>query len=33
MANELAAVFERYGEWYIGYCPQDDRRLQIRNSG
>ena len=22
MANEFTAVFERDGEWYIGYCPE-----------
>ena len=22
MRNEFTAVFERDGEWYIGYCPE-----------
>ena len=22
MSNEFAAVIERDGEWYIGYCPE-----------
>ncbi len=22
MANEFTAVYERDGEWYIGYCPE-----------
>ncbi|MGD0012766.1 MAG: type II toxin-antitoxin system HicB family antitoxin [Terriglobia bacterium] len=22
MANAFTAVFERDGEWYIGYCPE-----------
>jgi predicted RNase H-like HicB family nuclease len=22
MQNEFTAVFERDGEWYIGYCPK-----------
>lgn len=22
MASEFTAVFERDGEWYIGYCPE-----------
>jgi predicted RNase H-like HicB family nuclease len=22
MQNEFTAVFERDGEWYIGYCPE-----------
>lgn len=22
MSNEFTAVFERDGEWYIGYCPE-----------
>ena len=22
MANQFTAVFERDGEWYIGYCPE-----------
>jgi predicted RNase H-like HicB family nuclease len=22
MVNEFTAVFERDGEWYIGYCPE-----------
>jgi predicted RNase H-like HicB family nuclease len=22
MHNELTAVFERDGDWYIGYCPE-----------
>ena len=22
MANEFTAVFERDGEWWIGYCPE-----------
>jgi len=22
MHNEFSAIFERDGEWYIGYCPE-----------
>ena len=22
MANEFTGVFEKEGEWYIGYCPE-----------
>ena len=22
MANEFTGVFERDGDWYIGYCPE-----------
>ncbi|MBN2544033.1 type II toxin-antitoxin system HicB family antitoxin [bacterium] len=22
MKNEFSAIFERDGEWYIGYCPE-----------
>ncbi len=22
MTNEFTAIFERDGEWYIGYCPE-----------
>jgi predicted RNase H-like HicB family nuclease len=22
MANEFTGIFERDGEWYIGYCPE-----------
>jgi predicted RNase H-like HicB family nuclease len=22
MRNEFTAVFERDGEWYVGYCPE-----------
>ena len=22
MTNEFTAVFEREGEWFIGYCPE-----------
>ena len=22
MANESTAVFERGGQWYVGYCPE-----------
>ncbi len=22
MSNEFTAVFERDGDWYIGYCPE-----------
>jgi predicted RNase H-like HicB family nuclease len=22
MRNEFTAIFERDGEWYIGYCPE-----------
>jgi predicted RNase H-like HicB family nuclease len=22
MRNEFTAIFERDGEWYVGYCPE-----------
>jgi len=22
MKNEFTSIIERYGEWYIGYCPE-----------